>query len=46
MDATTGLFAAMGGIVVYSLRSAQNVMISDKHCFECYGYDLLIDDNF
>ena len=45
MDATTGLFAAMVDIVVHSLRSVQNVMINDKHCFECYGYDLLIDDN-
>jgi Tubulin-tyrosine ligase family len=22
----------------------QNVMISDRHCFEVYGYDVIIDD--
>tara|TARA_B100000795_G_scaffold205170_1_gene158694 strand:+ start:367 stop:555 length:189 start_codon:yes stop_codon:yes gene_type:complete len=30
---------------VHSLKAVQNVMIHDKHCFECYGYDIMIDSN-
>lgn len=32
-------------LIVHSLKAVQNVMISDRHCFECYGYDILIDNN-
>jgi tubulin polyglutamylase TTLL1 len=32
-------------VIINSLLSVQNVMFNDKHCFECYGYDILIDQN-
>ena len=31
--------------MVNSLKSVQNVMINDKHCFELYGYDVVIEDD-
>ncbi|KAJ1442917.1 tubulin-tyrosine ligase family-domain-containing protein, partial [Ochromonadaceae sp. CCMP2298] len=32
-------------VIVHSLKAVQNVMINDRHCFECYGYDILIDQD-
>ena len=32
-------------IMIRSLQSVQKTMINDKHCFELYGYDILIDEN-
>lgn len=39
------LFAEMDNIFIKSLQSVQKVIISDKHCFELYGYDILIDQD-
>jgi tubulin polyglutamylase TTLL1 len=38
------LFRDMDLLIIHSLKAVQGVMINDKHCFECYGYDILIDD--
>eukprot|EP00344_Euplotes_crassus_P004439 CAMPEP_0197003758 /NCGR_PEP_ID=MMETSP1380-20130617/12596_1 /TAXON_ID=5936 /ORGANISM="Euplotes crassus, Strain CT5" /LENGTH=379 /DNA_ID=CAMNT_0042422353 /DNA_START=88 /DNA_END=1228 /DNA_ORIENTATION=+ len=42
---TDKCFDDIFNIVTVSLKSVTSVMINDKHCFECYGYDVLIDDN-
>lgn len=43
LEASNRLFAAMDSLIVHSLKAVQGVMINDRHCFECYGYDVLID---
>lgn len=32
-------------VMLHSLRAVQHVIINDAHCFECYGYDIIVDDN-
>ncbi|XP_053097711.1 probable tubulin polyglutamylase TTLL1 isoform X1 [Pangasianodon hypophthalmus] len=43
-EVTNHLFDQIHWIVVQSLKAVAPVMINDKHCFECYGYDIIIDD--
>ncbi|MED6282690.1 putative tubulin polyglutamylase ttll9 [Characodon lateralis] len=39
------LFKEMDNIFIRSLQSVQKIIINDKHCFELYGYDILLDQN-
>jgi len=39
------LFWEMQMIILRALLAVQPVMINDKHCFELYGYDIIIDQN-
>ena len=42
--ATQKLFEGIQFILIHSLKSVKDVIQNDKHCFECYGFDLLIDE--
>lgn len=46
IEVVNKLFCDIEAIVIHSLLAVQKVMINDKHCFELYGYDVLIDMNF
>ena len=42
-EAATKLMADIGWSILHSLKACQNVLINDRHCFECYGYDVMVD---
>lgn len=39
------LFRLIDDVFIKSLHAVQKVMINDKHCFELYGFDIMIDSN-
>ncbi|OWR46549.1 hypothetical protein KGM_204353 [Danaus plexippus plexippus] len=42
---TKRLFEDIQWLIVHSLKSVALIMSNDRHCFECYGYDIIIDNN-
>lgn len=44
-DVVNQLFRQIDDIFIKSLQSIQKIMINDKHCFELYGFDLMMDKN-
>jgi len=44
-EKVSNLFCAIQDVVLFSLLSVQKVMIQDKHCFELYGYDVMISSD-
>ncbi|CAH1389939.1 unnamed protein product [Nezara viridula] len=43
-NVTDKLFKNIIWLIVHSLKAVSNIMANDKHCFECYGYDIIIDN--
>lgn len=39
------LFSDIQELILRALRSVEHVIINDRHCFELYGYDIMIDSN-
>ena len=44
-EVADGLFDDITWLIVHSLKAVAPVIVNDRHCFECYGYDIIIDDN-
>ena len=44
-EAVDRLFTEIEAVIVKSLQSCQSIIINDKHCFELYGFDVIIDHN-
>ncbi|XP_069675293.1 polyglutamylase complex subunit TTLL1 isoform X3 [Periplaneta americana] len=43
-EVTEKLFGAIAWLIVHSLKAVSPMIVNDRHCFECYGYDIIIDN--
>lgn len=43
-DAGAKLLRDIHSVMLHALKAVQPVIINDPHCFECYGYDIIVDD--
>ena len=43
-DKAASVLSDIHFLIVHSLRAVQTAILNDKHCFELYGYDVLLDD--
>ncbi|KAK6185144.1 hypothetical protein SNE40_007440 [Patella caerulea] len=43
IEAVQQIFKEIDNIIVKSLQSVQKIIINDKHCFEMYGFDVILD---
>ncbi|RLN61255.1 hypothetical protein BBJ29_001596 [Phytophthora kernoviae] len=44
-ERTNKLFHDIQLVIIKSLLSVEKIIMNDKHCFELYGYDVMIDEN-
>ncbi|XP_069113363.1 probable tubulin polyglutamylase TTLL9 isoform X4 [Argopecten irradians] len=44
-EAVKKVFKGIDNIITKGLQSVQKIIINDKHCFEMYGYDILLDSD-
>lgn len=44
-ELTEKCFQLIRAMIYHSLKAVQSIVINDKHCFELYGYDVLLDAN-
>mmetsp|Transcript_11780 Transcript_11780/g.40656 ORF Transcript_11780/g.40656 Transcript_11780/m.40656 type:complete len:413 (-) Transcript_11780:85-1323(-) len=45
LEAANNLMHDIQMLILRSLLAVQKVMMNDKHCFELYGYDVMIDND-
>jgi len=43
-EAVSECFFLIQDLIIKTLQSVQKIVTQDKHCFELYGFDVLIDD--